>query len=66
MSKRSQDSIAALKSFLGRIRNPRDARRAAKALAPHVMEIRGRFLRAHRVGHRVSLSQPLDRLLFGI
>ena len=66
MSNRSQDSIAALKSFLSRIRNPRDARRAAKSLAPHVMEIRDRILRARRIGHRVSLSQPLDRLLFGI
>ena len=66
MPNRSQDSIAALKSFLGRIRNPRDARRAAKKLAAHMMEIRGRFLRARRVGHRVGLSRPLDRLLFGI
>ena len=66
MSNRSQDSITVLKSFLGRIRNPRDARRAAKMLAAHMMEIRGRFLRAHRVGHRVGLSRPLDRLIFGI
>lgn len=66
MPNRSQDSIAALKQFLARVRNPRDIRRAAKALAPHIMEIRGRFLQARRVGHRVSLSLPLDRLLFGI
>ena len=62
---KSRDSIQALKAFLGRIRNPSSARRAAKALAPHVMEIRSRLVRAHRVGHRVGLCQPLDRLLFG-
>ncbi len=61
-----RDSVAALKTFLGKFRNPSAARRAAKALAPHLMEIRSRLLKVRRVGHRVSLSQPLDRLLFGV
>lgn len=60
-----RDSVEALKTFLAKFRNPSAARRAARALAPHLMEIRGRLLKARRVGHRVALSQPLDRLLFG-
>ena len=65
MSITSRDPIKALKAFFARARNPAAARRAAKALVPHIMEIRSRLVRAHRKGHRVSLCQPLDRLLFG-
>lgn len=61
-----RDSVEALKTFLGRFRNPSAARRAARGLAPHLMEIRCRLLNARRVGHRVVLSRPLDRLLFGV
>lgn len=61
-----RDSVAALKTFLTKFRNPSAARRAAKALTPHLMEIRSRLLKARRVGLRVVLSQPLDRLLFGV
>ena len=61
-----RDSVEALKTFLGRFRNPSAARRAAKVLAPHLMEIRSRLLKARRVGHRVALSRTLDRLLFGV
>lgn len=60
-----RNPIDALKAFLGRMRNPSAARRAAKALAPHIMEIRSRLLRARKAGHGVELSGPLDRLLFG-
>jgi hypothetical protein len=65
MSIHARDPIKALKAFLAKARNPSAARRAAKALAPHIMEIRSRLVRAHRGGHRVNLCQPLDRLLFG-
>ena len=62
----TQDPVNFLKAFLGKFRKPSAARRAAKRLAPHIMELRSRLLQAQRSGHRVTLSQPLDRLLFGI